>query len=154
MCRWHGEGAIAGANGRNWRRLQCFTPCMAAASCLFLPPRSSLPRAGRGGRTGEDRRRVLDLAGRVVQMRGEADVARAKSGVDAGVGRALADRLVIPGVSTADDDDRRPLTGAGGADEAVAAVVEPPISCSTSAWSLPSTGACDSEPAWAWQMAA
>jgi len=66
----------------------------------------------------------------------------------------LADRLVVPEVSSADDDDRRPLTGAGGADEAVAAVVEPPISCSTSAWSLPSTGACDSEPAWAWQMAA
>ena len=38
----------------------------------------------------------------------------------------LADRLVVPEVSSADDDDRRPLTGVGGADEAVAAVVEPP----------------------------
>jgi hypothetical protein len=42
-----------------------------------------------------------------------------------------------PGVTSTDDDDRRPLTGAGGADKAVAAVVEYPISWSASAWSWP-----------------
>jgi hypothetical protein len=47
-------------------------------------------------------------------MRREADVSCPKSGVDTGVCQALADRLVVPGGSGADDDDRRPLTGVGG----------------------------------------
>lgn len=67
---------------------------------------------------------MLDLAGCVVQMRGEADVACAKSGVDAGLCQALVDRLIFIGISSADDDYRRPPVGAGGADEAVPAVLE------------------------------
>lgn len=69
---------------------------MSRRATFLFPSRPSLLRVGRGRRTGEDRRRVLDLVGRAVQMRGEADVARAKSGVDAGVGQALVDRLVVP----------------------------------------------------------
>src|SRR2546423_660347 len=51
--------------------------------------------------------------------------ARREGGGRCRVGRAWAARLVAPGVSPAEDDDRRPLTGVGGADEGVAAVVEP-----------------------------
>jgi hypothetical protein len=125
MCRWRRRGRH---RRREWPKLAA-APVLHAVhgrGAVFVPPvtlvsspcrtwpshwRGSPPRAGSGRASCTDA--------------GEADVARAKSGVDAGVGQALADRLVVLGVSTADDDDRRPLTGVGGADEAVAAVVEP-----------------------------